>query len=550
MISARALHTNIIALNTPTFETPRRVRVYFFRLNIITLPFATMSAHQRIQRRAHPSRYGASLTAGSTAPPLPTYTTYKAIGAADRRKKRIAKAAVHAVDKGKDRMENIVGAVDADEPQSADVVQDIITLVQDHAAAKGVNDVEDLVESIIQASVVARGKPAAVNEHGYDGEDPKKKWDIACQNASEHMSHSRGGYCNAVFGAAGICGIGYAQAYLYVKKLGLASQMRNFAGCSSGSIAASLLACGVTPERILEICLEKNFSDLINVGARSILRFGRKAGIDNGKNFSKWIRKLIKEATGDSEITLAGVHNKYGGRLIIVAVQMTENRAVYLDYTNEPDLPLWKAIRMSCSIPFLYTPVEHNGHYYTDGGLIDPLPMKAFHYENENVDMINPRTIAFLAINEGVSVFQRGGSSLVSHTASYIDCILSRSHNTMMDEQDWARTIVIDCGKMSSVDFSINKDQKKGLFEKSRLAVIDHFAKTKIPTQRDYYGACNNGFSPADEPEPKENQVIKTVRRHRRDDPPPPATGEQPLVNDAGEQPLIDDDNSDSFARD
>lgn len=475
------------------------------------------SAQQRIQRQIHPSRYGASLTRGTTAPRLPKYTTYKAVGAGGRRKKREEKAALAqpALDKGKAPM--LTGAAE----NVLDPIVEIIDLVKDHAAAKGITDVDDLVESIIQANEVSR--PVDTNAYGYDGDSPQEKWATACKNASEHIVSSRGGYCNVVFGAAGVCAVGYAQAYLYVKKLGLASQMLNFAGCSSGAIVATMLALRLTPERICELAIEKNFSELARIGTRSIMRFGRKAGIDNGNKLGGWFRQLLNEACGNQNITFGSIHEKFGGRLVIVAVRMRDSRVVYLDHNNAADMPVWKALRITCSTPFIYTPVEHNGEFYTDGSLLDPLPMKAFHYETDGADIINPRTIAFLAINEGISAFRRKPGSAVGNIAAYADCILSRSHNMLMDEQDWARTIVINCGKMSSLDFSINPDMKKELMEKARSAVIDHFAKTKIPVQGDYYGAESNGFTAAEEPEPKDGLAVKTVRRHRVSVETPPA---------------------------
>ena len=47
-----------------------------------------------------------------------------------------------------------------------------------------------------------------------------------------------------------------------------------------------------------------------------------------------------------------------------------------------------QAIRMSCSIPIMYTPVTYNGNVYVDGGLYDNLPFSGIEHDT-NTLLIN-----------------------------------------------------------------------------------------------------------------------------------------------------------------
>ena len=40
----------------------------------------------------------------------------------------------------------------------------------------------------------------------------------------------------------------------------------------------------------------------------------------------------------------------------IIGSNLTDNKCEYFNYINTPDLEVWKAIRISCNIPFLYSP--------------------------------------------------------------------------------------------------------------------------------------------------------------------------------------------------
>ena len=57
----------------------------------------------------------------------------------------------------------------------------------------------------------------------------------------------------------------------------------------------------------------------------------------------------------------------------------------YICHKTYPDLSLYKAIRMSISIPFYFTPVEYNGNLYVDGGCVDDFPLHKFKHKIDNV---------------------------------------------------------------------------------------------------------------------------------------------------------------------
>lgn len=59
-----------------------------------------------------------------------------------------------------------------------------------------------------------------------------------------------------------------------------------------------------------------------------------------------------------------------------------------VNYTSFPDLPICKAVLMSCAIPMLFTPALYDGKCYVDGGIITNYPLK---YCVENVE--NPDEI-------------------------------------------------------------------------------------------------------------------------------------------------------------
>jgi NTE family protein len=69
------------------------------------------------------------------------------------------------------------------------------------------------------------------------------------------------------------------------------------------------------------------------------------------------------------------LYNKTNKYLSITSVCLDTHEAVYISHETFPDIPVWKAILMSCSIPLIFKPIEWENKLYIDGGLVDNFPL-------------------------------------------------------------------------------------------------------------------------------------------------------------------------------
>lgn len=125
------------------------------------------------------------------------------------------------------------------------------------------------------------------------------------------------------------------------------------AGTSAGSIVGAFVAAGVEPEEILELVKKNRFIDY----AKVTLPGGGFFTLDN---FEKLMEKLLP-ARNFADLKLpffASVTNLYTGKV---------------EYKSEG--PLIPAIKASCAIPVLFSPVVLEGQMYVDGGVLDNLPV-------------------------------------------------------------------------------------------------------------------------------------------------------------------------------
>jgi NTE family protein len=125
------------------------------------------------------------------------------------------------------------------------------------------------------------------------------------------------------------------------------------AGTSGGALVAVLVAAGY-PLRDLE-------RDALAIGWRRIVEFRpTPLGIMTTERLGEFVRRAIGDLRfEDLRLPCA-----------VVAADLTaQAKRVFRSG------PVAEAVEASCAIPEFFRPVELNGHVYTDGGVVEPLPV-------------------------------------------------------------------------------------------------------------------------------------------------------------------------------
>lgn len=149
--------------------------------------------------------------------------------------------------------------------------------------------------------------------------------------------------------ARGIAHIGVLK-YLAERQI----ELSFLAGTSAGSIMAGLYCAGIPLADIEKIALSFSWKDLFKL---TLSRFGL---VD-----SSLLEKLVEGYIGSIDFT------ELKTPLLINAVDLVKGEEVILDSG-----PVAKAIRASCAIPGIFTPVKLNDMLLADGGVINNIPAK------------------------------------------------------------------------------------------------------------------------------------------------------------------------------
>jgi len=146
-----------------------------------------------------------------------------------------------------------------------------------------------------------------------------------------------------------------------------------FCGTSIGSMIAFLLNIGLTTNEIKEFVLAFNFSKLN--GEIDCINFFENYGINNGDRIKLIFTKFIERKFEKKDITFKELYDITKKKLIIVGTNLTEGKEVVFNIDTTPDFSVIMAIRISMSVPVIFTPVKLDGIVYVDGAIVNNFPI-------------------------------------------------------------------------------------------------------------------------------------------------------------------------------
>lgn len=150
-------------------------------------------------------------------------------------------------------------------------------------------------------------------------------------------------------GARAAAHIGVLQAF---RENGI--HANHVAGTSGGAIVAALYAAGVNPKKMLELASRGSLFKLITAGIPL-----------KGLTRLDYLEELLKEFIDTSSFDQLKI------KLSIIAANLqTGEKAIF--NTGE----LYPAVMASCAIPLVFKPIEIDKQLYTDGGVLDNMPVE------------------------------------------------------------------------------------------------------------------------------------------------------------------------------
>jgi NTE family protein len=220
-------------------------------------------------------------------------------------------------------------------------------------------------------------------------------------------------------------------------------------GVSAGSIVASMYAAGWSPARMLELAYEVDFA---RFRGRSLLELALRGGLSSGEVFERWIDELLEgRCFGDLDLDLA-----------VVATDVRACCPVVFERATTPELKLSRAVRFSMGIPLLFSFQRWREAVLVDGSILsedalhrawsaDGTPACVFRLRSEPGGAPLPLNRWF---------------PLVGYTHMLIRTFMTTISREFVDARHWPRTVVIDSGQGSPLEFRLDRARKNDLYRR------------------------------------------------------------------------------------
>ncbi len=327
-----------------------------------------------------------------------------------------------------------------------------------------------------------------------------------CLISSMNIYAQKNSIENIVFEGAGIRGIAYAGALETLEQKGILTNALRLGGTSAGAITALLVSLNYSSAEVAQIINStsfKKFNDGKFIFFGGLNRLRKWYGWYRGRRFENWLSQLIKQKTGDPDISFLQLQQTTGKQLYVTGTSLNQQKLIVFSAENYPRMKVKDAVRISMSIPLYFeavfidsagTIVSHPKNkagldVMLDGGFVANFPIKIFDStkyitkSDANNYAINPHTIGFRIDSDSQIQNDSANKQLVSmpvnnfkaYLAAFYTLILENLNRQNLNDGDWQRTISISDGAIGPRIRKLKKQEVDLLIENGRVATTTYF---------------------------------------------------------------------------
>jgi NTE family protein len=229
----------------------------------------------------------------------------------------------------------------------------------------------------------------------------------------------------------------------------LGASYQRLVGVSGGSIVAALHAAGWSPARMLELAHEIDFA---RFRGHSLIELLMRGGLSSGSVFERWLDDVLEgRRFEDLDLDLA-----------VVATDVRASRPVIFERATTPAMKVARAVRFSMGIPLLFSFQAYEGALLVDGSILSE---DALHREWTS-DGTPVCVFRLRSEQSGRPLPVSGWFPLIGYTHMLIRTFMTTISREFVDAKHWPRTVVIDSGPLSPLEFRLDRTQKNDLYQR------------------------------------------------------------------------------------
>lgn len=188
---------------------------------------------------------------------------------------------------------------------------------------------------------------------------------------------------NLVLSGGSTKGFSYIGVIKCLDEFSLLDNLEEIAGTSIGSLFSIFICLKIHPEDLMSIFMEFDLTWLHSINSDSVLHLINRYGLDNGEIMVKIIELFINirfPNKNPSDITFLDMWNYNPIKISMIGAKVYQgsvDQQIY-NYQVTPRMSVTKALRISMSIPPIFSPVSEETCHLVDGGVVNNYPIELF----------------------------------------------------------------------------------------------------------------------------------------------------------------------------
>ena len=257
---------------------------------------------------------------------------------------------------------------------------------------------------------------------------------------------------NLYLDGGGIFGFCLLGCLKNLEEKNILKNIKNILGCSVGALIGMLVALDYKVEEMITISYNIDLSKIINIKQNNFFNIMKTYGFDKGEKFNNIVKLLIRNKLGKDTLTFEELYQHNKKDLIIIGNNVSKRRHEIFNRKTQPNMEIWKAVRITCSIPLVFEPFIYQNNYYVDGGV-------SIYTTNYFKD--NEKTIGFI-LEYGEAVYNK-----INSFEDYITNLCYTPLKSLRFSNFYSKNCIeIDTNKtdINTIDFSIDINTKMSLY--------------------------------------------------------------------------------------
>jgi predicted acylesterase/phospholipase RssA len=164
-------------------------------------------------------------------------------------------------------------------------------------------------------------------------------------------------------------------------------KIKSIYGTSVGAIIAVLIAVNLEWDTINNYMIQRPWDKIFEINSNHIFQLFDNNGMYDEEICLKFIKPILDALDLSQDISLKDFFEITKIEINFFTFNFTLCETIKINYLNFPNLPLYKAIYMSCCVPIFFKPFTWNDEIYIDGGMESNYPIKYAleNYKEENI---------------------------------------------------------------------------------------------------------------------------------------------------------------------